>query len=122
MSAESSIARDPLLSNGSFVIDDVNDAYRRFVLAQVPIIIHNISYDNTLANSKMFDLPGRNSFIVEATTSVHLYASINGTSWTNLDSTAGAHLEILSQHPWRFFRIVASGNTTGTASFAAVKA
>lgn len=120
MFGESSLSKDPNRSVASFIIDDVNDAHRRFVLAQVPIVVAGIVI--TDAGSETFDLPGRNSFIVESTVSSHIKASIDGLNWHQLNSSPGTYFTHTSQFPWRFFKVFAHAvGTSGTATFAAVK-
>ena len=121
MLGEASLAKDPNRSVASFIVDDVNDAHRRFALAQVPIIIANFSI--TDSGPDIFDLPGRNSFVVEATVSVHVDASIDGLNWHTISGgSPGTYINFTSQYPWRFFKVLAhTSGATGKATFAAVK-
>lgn len=118
--SESTLARDPSLSSSSFVVDDFNDAQRKFFLAQVPIIISKVSVAD---NGLVFDLPGRNSFLVESSINVHLDASIDGGTWHTLNSNTETFVQVLSQYPWRYFKLRPhTPGQSGTATFAAVKA
>ena len=127
---QSRLAKLTTLPSGSFVIDDVNDAMRYWYLSGVPVIILSALQSGT--ESDTYDLPGRNSFIIDSKTAVaiNLQGSLDGSTFTTICTTSGsATLQVFNAltattgamitAPFRYYRLTAASNAT--ANFSAVR-
>lgn len=117
------LAKLTTLTSGSFVIDDVNDAMRYWYLSVVPTVILNAL--NTSQASDIYDLPGRNSFVVDSKTAViiNVQGSLDGSTFVNICSTTAAAtvqtFNVNTATAFRYYRLTAASNVT--AHFSAVR-
>lgn len=117
------LAKLTTLTSGSFVIDDVNDAMRYWYLSVVPTVILNAL--NTSQASDIYDLPGRNSFVVVSKTAViiNVQGSLDGSTFVNICSTTAAAtvqtFNVNTATAFRYYRLTAASNVT--AHFSAVR-
>jgi len=117
------LAKLDALPSGSFVIDDVNEAMRYWYLSGIPTVILNAL--NGSQSSDIYDLPGRNSFIVDNRTAVivNVQGSLDGTSFVNICSTTATAtiqtFNVVAASAFRYYRLTSASNAT--ANFSAVR-
>lgn len=117
------LAKLTTLPSGSFVIDDVNDAMRYWYLSVVPTVILNAL--NASQASDIYDLPGRNSFVVDSKTAtiINVQGSLDGSTFLSICSTtANATVQTFNFNTataFRYYRLTAASNVT--AHFSAVR-
>lgn len=117
------LAKLTTLTSGSFVIDDVNDAMRYWYLSVVPTVILNAL--NASQASDIYDLPGRNSFVVDSKTAViiNVQGSLDGSTFVTICSTTAAAtvqtFNVNTATAFRYYRLTAASNVT--AHFSAVR-
>lgn len=117
------LAKLATLPSGSFVIDDVNDAMRYWYLSVVPTVILNAL--NASQASDIYDLPGRNSFVVDSRTAVivNVQGSLDGSTFVTICSTTAAAtvqtFNFNTATAFRYYRLTAATNVT--AHFSAVR-
>lgn len=117
------LAKLATLPSGSFVIDDVNDAMRYWYLSVVPTVILNAL--NASQASDIYDLPGRNSFVVDSKTAViiNVQGSLDGSTFVTICSTTAAAtvqtFNVNTATAFRYYRLTAASNVT--AHFSAVR-
>ena len=117
------LAKLTTLPSGSFVIDDVNDAMRYWYLSVVPTVILNAL--NASQASDIYDLPGRNSFVVDSktATAIDVQGSLDGSTFLTICSTNAATgiqtFNFNTATAFRYYRLTAA--TNATAHFSAVR-
>jgi len=117
------LAKLTTLPSGSFVIDDVNDAMRYWYLSVVPTVILNAL--NASQASDIYDLPGRNSFVVDSksSTAINVQGSLDGSTFLTICSTTAATgiqtFNFNTATAFRYYRLTAATNVT--AHFSAVR-
>lgn len=124
---ESNLVKSELLATGgSLITADINEAYRRYVLSRAPFVLKNFFI--TEDYWAIFDLPGRNAFLLERefrtnAATVVLQASVSGDTWIPISpttltaATTGDNpvQSFSSNFPWRYFRLKAdTGSWSGT--------
>ena len=120
---QSRLAKLTTLPSGSFVIDDVNDAMRYWYLSVVPTVILNAL--SASQASDIYDLPGRNSFVVDSKTAtiINVQGSLDGSTFVTISSTTAAAtvqtFNVLGATAFRYYRLTAASNVT--AHFSAVR-
>jgi hypothetical protein len=117
------LAKLTTLPSGSFVIDDVNEAMRYWYLSVVPTVILNALKAGT--ESDIYDLPGRNSFVVDSKTAtiINVQGSLDGSTFLTICSTTAAAtvqtFNFNTATAFRYYRLTAGA--TATAHFSAVR-
>jgi hypothetical protein len=117
------LAKLTTLPSGSFVIDDVNEAMRYWYLSVVPTVILNALKAGT--ESDIYDLPGRNSFVVDSKTAtiINVQGSLDGSTFLTICSTTAAAtvqtFNVNTATAFRYYRLTAATNVT--AHFSAVR-
>jgi hypothetical protein len=140
------IALKKLYANNAsaYIVDDLNEAQRRFFLPKTLIVIpvwQKLLTADGVANltSDIYELSGRNQFAIEATVvgvmsagSVQMEASITGNAWTNVTgSTVSLILNNAStfvywntSYPYRYVRLkfvnALVGGTSATITLSAI--
>lgn len=126
----------------SYVIDDINEAQRRFFLAKNVIVIPAWSALTTAAGvinltSSTYELPGRTNFTLECTAvgnmsagAVKLQGSLTALAWNDIATSSlalnatTAFYTINSNYPYRYYRLLIStalvGGTSVNITLAAV--
>lgn len=122
------------LGKDSYVIFDVNDALRRTYLQRSLIVIPNVIASGSLVNDKseVYELPGRNNFLIQVTAAlgspsgfaVLLQGSLfdkndahDSGNWLTIGThnAIGFHAET-SNIPFRYYRVIISNAVTTPAS------
>lgn len=124
------------LPGAAYIIDDVNEAQRKFFLSQVLIAIpvwnNFVTVANTNYYSEILEIPGRTHFNFEfkstGAASCILEGSLTKDNWNtvgtaSLTSSTFFSSSITSNIPYRFYRLNLSSAATQTISltFAAIK-
>ena len=124
---ESNLVKSELLATGgSLITADINEAHRRYILSRAPFVLKNFFI--TEDYWAIFDLPGRNAFLLERefrtnAATVVLQASVSGDTWIPISpttltaATTGDNpiQSFSSNFPWRYFRLKAdTGSWSGT--------
>jgi hypothetical protein len=138
MIGEVSLSKNYANDPQTYITSDVNEASRRFFLSRIVSVVPalvNVSALNT--ESEIFELPGRNNFVVDIRTvsgtvsalGVTLQGSLLGGAgtWANIGSEIATTNSISSfsdNRPFRYYRLVVTTGVTGggkiTAYFSAV--
>jgi len=112
------IALKKLYANNAsaYIVDDLQEAQRRFFLAKNLIVIPvwtNLASAATTYVSDSYELSGKTHFTVEivnvgaGTGSIKLQGSVTGTSWSDISSAitvATAVTTCTSEYPFRYYR------------------
>lgn len=140
------IALKKLYANNStaYIVDDLNEAQRRFYLPKTLIVIpvwnKLLTADGVLnLTSDVYDLSGRNQFALEISVvgamsagSVHMEGSITGYAWTDIANSttslimtnASAFAYWNSSYPYRYYRLkfgaALVGGTSATITLSAI--
>jgi hypothetical protein len=124
---ESNLVKSALLATGgSLITADINEAHRRYILSRAPFVLKNFFI--TEDYWAIFDLPGRNAFLLERefrtnAATVMLQGSISGDTWITISPTTltaaivgdNPVQSFSSNFPWRYFRLKAdTGSWSGT--------
>lgn len=122
------IALKKLYANNAsaYIVDDLQEAQRRFFLAKNLIVIPvwtNLASAATTYVSDSYELSGKTHFTVEianvgaGTGSIKLQGSVTGTSWSDISSAISVATPVTtctSEYPFRYYRF--SVSTALTAS------
>ena len=130
----------------AYIVDDLNEAQRRFFLPKTLIVIPVwqtlLTADGVInLTSYVYDLSGRNQFALEISVvgamtagSVRMEASITGSAWTPVaNSTTSLILTNTSafaywntSYPYRYYRLIFAtalvGGTSATITLSAIAA
>lgn len=128
----------------AYIVDDLNEAQRRFFLPKTLIVIpvwqKLLTADGVLnLTSDVYELSGRNQFAIEATVagtmtagSVQMEASITGSAWI---AVAGSTVSLIltnassftywnTSYPYRYYRLkfgaALAGGTSATITLSAI--
>jgi len=124
------------LPGASYIIDDVNEAQRRFFLSQVLIVIpcwnNFVTTATTEHYSEILEIPGRTHFNFEfkatGAASCVFQGSLTKDNWNDiatipLTSSSYFSSSIASSVPYRFYRLklTSAAQQTISLTFAAIK-
>lgn len=142
------IALKKLYENNTtaYIVDDLNEAQRRFFLPKTLIVIpvwqKLLTADGVInLTSDIYELSGRNQFALEISVvgamtagSIHLEGSITGSAWTDIANSttsliltnASAFAYWNSNYPYRYYRMkfgtALAGGTSATITLSAIAA